>query len=158
VNLLFDSFKSFCLKLFELIFCLAHISSLNFFVNFFGSGWRWHFSAAYITVGVTYRIEHCASSTLPFHHQSFAFAFILLFLFFLVLFLNFLEDFFFNKLSNVPSFDADTQLIVFGEDVKLRCEDFAFVIADDLLDFRDKLIFVDEIGYFFNEKKSFPLP
>jgi hypothetical protein len=108
-------------------------------------------------VAVTNRIEHCASSTLPFHHQTFAFAFILLFLFFLVLFLNFLEDFFFNKLSNVPSFDADTKLVVFGEDVKLGCEDFAFVIADDLLDFGDKLIFINKIGYFLNEKKSFPL-
>ena len=155
VNLLFDGFKSFSLKLFELIFGLANICSLNLFVDFFGSRWGWHLSTAYLTMGVTDRVKHCASPAFPFHHETFAF--FLLFLFFLVLFFNLFDDFFFYKFSNVPSFDTYTKFIVFGENVKFGCENFSLVVADDLLDFGYKLTFINKIGYFLNEKKSFPL-
>jgi hypothetical protein len=155
VNLLFDGFKSFGLKLFELIFGLANICSFNLLVNFFSSRWGWHLSTAYLAMGVTDRIKHGAGPALPFHHE--AFTFFLLFLFFLVLFLNLLDDFFFDKFSNVPSFDTDTKFIVFGENVEFGCENFPLVVADDLLYFGYKLTFINKIGYFLNEKKSFPL-
>ena len=120
VNLLFDNFESFSFKLFKFVLSFADISGLDFFVNFFGRWFRRPLISTEFTVAVSHGVKQWTKHTWPFHHQPIIFL-LLFFFFFFIFFLNFLKDFFFNKFSNVPSFNAYTKLIIFGENVEFRC-------------------------------------
>lgn len=105
-------------------------------------------------MAVTCRVDKCTGTTFPYQHQSFIF---LLFLFLFILFFNFLYNLFFNHFSNVPSLNTDAKFIVFGEDIKLRGQDFALIFVNDMLDFCDKLLTVDVFGNLFNQEETLPL-